>query len=237
MHIQQAAQKLGEFARLLVQLFPETKPGGGIIESPLYAAGALQHVMSPSNLKRGHWFIKGDHELPIAGSIKARGGVYEVLLHAENLALQSGVLRAGDERALMASSAARDLYSRHRVVVGSTGNLGLSIGVMAAALGFRAVVHMSADAKEWKKVRLRSQGVEVIEHVGDYAAAVAAGRSEAQADRFAYFVDDERSTNLFLGTAREFVFSSSCSSRALVWMRNILCSSTCRVVWEVRRAA
>jgi D-serine dehydratase len=198
--VKRAEARLTYFAPLLALLFPELESTAGLIESPLLRADRIREVMFASRADAGRWFIKADHALPVAGSIKARGGIYEVLSHAEALARDAGILEEGqpDPRRL-ASPEARALFSRHEVVVGSTGNLGLSIGIMAATLGFQAKVHMSADAKEWKKTRLRNRGVEVIEHRGDYGAAVAAGRTEAGRDSRAYFVDDENSAQLFSG--------------------------------------
>ena len=202
-----AAQRLAWFAPLLAQLFPdELGTSAGLIESPLLPVPALQSALGlPA--AAGALFVKADHALPVAASVKARGGIHEVLQHAENLAVQHGLLpadaaaRAAVDARVLAAGPARALFGAHKVAVGSTGNLGLAIGVMAAALGFQAVVHMSADAKDWKKARLRQRGVQVVEHAGDYAQAVAAGRAEALADARVHFVDDERSASLFLGYA------------------------------------
>jgi D-serine dehydratase len=198
-HVLDAERRLKQFAGLLTKLFPELTQSSGIIESPLYAADGFQRVMMGEHNQTGRWLIKGDHALPVAGSIKARGGIYEVLLHAESLAVRSALLRPKDDRLILASPGVRKFFAQHQVVVGSTGNLGLSIGLMAAALGFQAIVHMSSDAKAWKKARLRAHGVEVIEHQGDFGAAVAAGRTQALGNPNAYFVDDENSRHLFLG--------------------------------------
>nr|WP_295785094.1 D-serine ammonia-lyase [Rhodoferax sp.] len=196
--MQAAQDRLGRFAPLLAQLFPELAASHGQIESPLTPVPAMQRAMGlPA--EQGRLWVKADHSLPVAGSIKARGGFHEVLEWAEQLALAHGVLAAdGDYRGL-AAPAARAMFARHQVAVGSTGNLGMAIGVMAAALGFRAVVHMSTEAKEWKKNRLRQHGVQVIEHAGDYEQAVAQGRELAVADPLCHFVDDERSVSLFIG--------------------------------------
>ncbi|TZG11551.1 MULTISPECIES: D-serine ammonia-lyase [Comamonas] len=197
--VQQAVQRFERFAPLLAQLFPGLQVSGGRIESALLHVPQMQQALQlPEQL--GRLWLKADHSLPVAGSIKARGGVHEVLEYAEQIALQHGLLADGDYLQL-ASDAARAVFARYQVAVGSTGNLGLSIGVMASGLGFKATVHMSADAKEWKKQRLRARGVQVVEHAGDYAQAVAAGRALADQDTHCHFVDDEHSLSLLLGYA------------------------------------
>ncbi|MBY4677697.1 D-serine ammonia-lyase [Marinobacterium arenosum] len=194
-----AEQRLARFAPLLAQLFPELAANQGLIESPLLTAPILHQTVNPLG---GRTLIKADHALPVAGSIKARGGIHEVLCFAEQLALEHKLLSGtDDDYRKLRQEDARQLFSRYEVAVGSTGNLGLSIGIIGAALGFRATVHMSIDAKQWKKERLRKRGVQVVEHDADYGAAVAAGRAQSDADPYSYFVDDENSPRLFMGYA------------------------------------
>ena len=197
--VQEAVLRFERFAPLLMKLFPELTASGGRIESPLLQVPKMQQALQLPP-EAGQLWLKADHSLPVAGSVKARGGVHEVLEYAENIALEHGLLADGDYLQL-ASDAARSVFAQYQVAVGSTGNLGLSIGVMASALGFKAAVHMSADAKEWKKQRLRARGVQVVEHTGDYATAVAAGRALAEQDLHCHFVDDEHSLSLLLGYA------------------------------------
>ena len=198
-----AAARLERFAPLIMHYFPETKVDNGIIESPLTEISNMKAILNEEGAElKGKLFLKRDSDLKVAGSVKARGGVYEVLKHSEDLALEAGLLTGYDDDYLKLGTAeAREFFSQYKIQVGSTGNLGMSIGIMSAALGYNAIVHMSMDAKQWKKDLLRSRGATVIEYEGDYGKAVEQGRKESDADPKSYFVDDENSAALFLGYA------------------------------------
>ena len=197
--IDDASQKLYRLAPLVKELFPDTAGQDGIIESPLAPAFRMQAALGQHI--PGRLYIKRDDSLPIAGSVKARGGVYEVLKHAEELAITNGLYNKKDSACKLLSPDCRELFSKHRIQVGSTGNLGLSIGISGAALGFDVTVHMSADARQWKKDLLRGHGVTVAEYPFDYTEAVKSGRRQSEQDARSYFVDDENSADLFLGYA------------------------------------
>jgi D-serine dehydratase len=182
--IEDAAQRLDRFRPLLQKLFPDLTQSGGMIESPLIEIPAMQKMLAeqvqcqPS----GRLFLKADNLLPVAGSIKARGGIYEVLQLAEKIALKNNILTISSDYSVLSEKPAREIFNRHRIRVGSTGNLGLSIGIMGTRLGFQVTVHMSTDARQWKKELLRSHGAEVVEHSGDYETAVREGRNLASND-------------------------------------------------------
>lgn len=194
-----AEMRLARFAPLIKRLFPETEDG--IIESELKEIPYMKSSLEKRYEKKisGRLFLKCDSHLKIAGSIKARGGIYEVLKHGEELAILSGMLSPGEDYSKLGDNRFKRFFSNYKIAVGSTGNLGLSIGIMAASLGFGVTVHMSRDAKQWKKELLRKKGAQVIEYDDDYSKAVEQGRRECMDDPYAYFIDDENSKDLFLG--------------------------------------
>ena len=213
-YMKAAQNRFMRFLPYIASAFPETREKKGIIESPLIEIAAVKDWMNSQGADnesqgvntdsqgagiRGRVFLKDDARLPIAGSIKARGGIHEVLKIAESLAQSARMLKPTDNYGIIDSDRFRDFYSGYTIQVGSTGNLGISIGRSAARLGFRAIVHMSSDARQWKKDLLRSEGVIIKEYDGDYSQAVAQGRRESEADERSFFVDDENSEDLFFG--------------------------------------
>ena len=86
--VEEAAARLDRFASWIAEAFPETaqSPHPGRIESALEPIADTQDYVSSLigfSLTGGLW-VKRDDSLPISGSIKARGGIHEVLRLAEN---------------------------------------------------------------------------------------------------------------------------------------------------------
>jgi D-serine dehydratase len=199
--IQDASDRLARFAPYMVKAFPETAATNGIIESDIVKISAMKSQLEQQYEVeiKGKLLLKKDSHLPISGSIKARGGIYEVLTHAEQLAIKAGLLELEDDYSKLFTEEFKCFFSQYSIAVGSTGNLGMSIGIISAKLGFSVSVHMSADARQWKKTKLRSHGVNVVEYSEDYGVAVEQGRKEAESDPKCFFIDDENSQTLFLG--------------------------------------
>lgn len=188
--INEANNLLLKFAPFLKSAFKELESTDGIIESPL---------MNLNKFGIKNLYLKEDNLLPIAGSVKARGGIFEILKYAETLAANANLIDVEKDYSQFDSDVFRKFFSEYKIQVGSTGNLGISIGLISAKLGFNAIVHMSKDAKDWKKKLLRENGVNVIEYDSNYSEAVKNGRMLSDEDEKSYFVDDEKSINLFLG--------------------------------------
>lgn len=188
--INEANNLLLKFAPFLKSAFKELESTDGIIESPL---------MNLNKFGIKNLYLKEDNLLPIAGSVKARGGIFEILKYAETLAANANLIDVEKDYSQFDSDVFRKFLSEYKIQVGSTGNLGISIGLISAKLGFNAIVHMSKDAKDWKKKLLRENGVNVTQYDSNYSEAVKNGRMLSDEDEKSYFVDDEKSINLSLG--------------------------------------
>jgi len=200
--VQEVEDRLQRFASFIQIAFPETKESEGILDSKISPLNEMQTWLGKqyNTDLPGDLYLKRDDLLPVSGTIKSRGAIYEVLKHAENLALEAGLLKNTDEDySIFASEDFTQFFTNHNITVGTTGNLGISVGAMGRALGFQVTVHMSTEAKAWKKEFLRERGVEVVEHSTNFSKAVEKGREASAEDPKSYFVDDEFSEELFLG--------------------------------------
>jgi len=177
----------------LSALFPLEVGEQGVIASPLrQTSDGFRDILGlPPSCTL---LVKEDSKLAVCGSVKARGGLYETFAFAESVSAN------GAETTLLDAIRAGRMHD-YNVVVGSTGNLGMSVGMAAAAMGMRSTIHMSKDAKAWKMKLLRERGCDVRVHEGSYGDAVAQGRRDTDANEMAHFVDDEQSETLFLGYA------------------------------------
>ena len=190
--VQAAAARFARFSPTLALLFGESG-WDGLIRSELLDYPDTDDM--PSCL------VKADHDLPVTGSVKVRGGVHGLLCFMENIALDNGLVGPEGNYAALTRAGARRIFADHRVIVASTGNLGYSVGLVARAFGMAADIHMSRDAKLWKKERLRQLGANVIEHDCDYGETVARARAAAMGLPRSTFVDDENSRDLLTGYA------------------------------------
>lgn len=202
--VRDGAQRWERFRDYFMVANPETVATGGRIESSLMPIPKMQRAIAEQMNTQfpGQLFLKCDHQLPLAGSIKARGGIYAVLKYAEELALREKMIDAKTSRAVFAEDRFRDFFANYEILVGSTGNLGISIAKIGRQLGFSVEVHLSAEAKGWKIALLEKVGAKIARYRGTYEDALIGARRKAVADEAHYhLIDDEYSEDLFLGYA------------------------------------
>lgn len=83
--IEEVVRRFARFEAPLARLFPDSS-WDGRIRSPLEPY--------PGNVEGcGTVWVKSDHRLPMTGSVKARGGVYELLCSIEDFAEREGLDR------------------------------------------------------------------------------------------------------------------------------------------------
>ena len=135
-------RRFERFASFIVRAFPETAKEKGRIESPLLDIPSMKTSLNQfsGTPLTGRLLLKKDSHLAICGSVKARGGFHEIFKYAEELALSHGLLRKGEDTAKLSSDECKAFFGKYTIQVGSTGNLGMSIGIMSRAFGFRRCV-------------------------------------------------------------------------------------------------
>ena len=113
--IEDAKKRLERFAPFIMKEFPETRGTGGLIESPLVEIDKMQEGLKKEYTCEipGRLFLKKDSHLAIAGSVKARGGIYEVLKHAEDLALKNGMLKEQDSYEVFADEKMKEFLEQN----------------------------------------------------------------------------------------------------------------------------
>lgn len=199
--IKDAEARMRRFQPFFMEVFKETIASKGIIESPIVRIPTMKESLeSLYNVEiNNNVYVKLDNLLAVSGSVKARGGIYNVLKFAEDIAREEMVLEDDSDYTQFLEEHFTEVFETYRLICGSTGNLGMAVGLIGSKLGFQTEIHMSREAQQWKKDKLRAMGVKVIEHDADFNGAVRRARLEALKSKRAHFVDDENSKSLFLG--------------------------------------
>ena len=113
--VKEASLRLKRFAPYIEKAFPETVQTNGIIESPLKELGRMRKYLEDRydiNIK-GRTFLKCDSHLAVSGSVKARGGIYEILKLAEKIAVEKGMLSWEDDYSVLTEEPFRKLFSQY----------------------------------------------------------------------------------------------------------------------------
>lgn len=145
-HLHESERRWQLLGPLIKALFPHEAPEG-IIESGLVPLPGVRPdtagLLLPEAAQPPLLLLKCDNNLPVCGSVKARGGFYEVLTHAEDLARKHGWLQPSEDTTGLLRAEVQQQLSTHRVVVGSTGNLGEPHSSSMAALAVSVRQHTS----------------------------------------------------------------------------------------------
>src|SRR5690625_4200764 len=83
--MKEAAELWERFAPLLEKVFPETATTNGRIESALKEIPKMKDLLvTKGDEFEGRIVVKCDNDLRVAGSIKGRGGFFDILKYAED---------------------------------------------------------------------------------------------------------------------------------------------------------
>jgi len=107
--VDDAEARLERFAPFIKKVFSETADNRGLIESPLTEIESMRAWLNENEgaQLKGKLFLKRDSDLPVAGSVKARGGCYAVLKHTEDLALANRLVETRDDYSVFAARVPR----------------------------------------------------------------------------------------------------------------------------------
>lgn len=87
--MKEAEERWHRFAPFLAEVFPQTEESNGIIESPLRRIAGMKDKLANyyNRSVAGELYLKCDNELPIAGSVKARGEFTKYCIMQKHLLL------------------------------------------------------------------------------------------------------------------------------------------------------